>query len=98
FVAEIRAPLPRHDGGADRIVRRIHAHRAVTDVDERSQVTFFEAVRAEHLAARGHDLLAREARCHQRELARIEEPIDVLPQAEDVALTVFSLVTTDTFE
>src|SRR5262249_31405091 len=52
----------------------------------------------ERLAARRHDLLARELRLEEAHLAGVEEAIDVLAQAEDVRPPIGSLVGTNALE
>ena len=80
------------------LLRRVDAHRAVADEDDRPQVALFELVRAKHLDARRHHLLARELALHERQLAAVEEALDVLLQAEDVALAVGALVGANALE
>ncbi len=98
LVTKVRAPLPRNHRASHRVVRRVDSHVAFAEEHHRAEVTLRHTVHAQGFEASGHHLFARDARHKKRELARVEQPVDVLAQLEHRGLAVRALVGSDALE
>ena len=81
--AEVEPPRPHRDRDLDVARQRVEPHLAVAEVDDRPHVAGLDLVDPDGLLGRGDDLRRREARVHQVDRGRPEQPVDVVGEPED---------------
>jgi len=97
-VAQIRAPRPGGDGDADVDAFRVQAHFVVAQENQRADVTLLQLVDLDHLNNSLRDLLRRKGDVDSQDFGGVEQPLDVLRQAENGGLAVVGAVTADALE
>ena len=81
-VAQVRAPRPAGDGDVDRAGQRVEPHLAVAVVRDRPDVAARESGRRDGVLGGLDDLLHRVGDVHPDDLRRVEQPHDVVGEAE----------------
>src|SRR5205085_3415309 len=82
-LAQVCAPRPTREIDLDRTVHWHHAGRAVTANDHRTEVARIHAVPLDQLAARRHELVERILHLHAIDLARVEQPLEMVLETKD---------------
>src|SRR5262249_51138512 len=86
------------DESANGVVRRIDAHRALADIDQRSKVRLVELVLPQEFDRGAAQIFERIAARQVAELAGVEESLDVLAKTKDRGGAVSTLVRANPFE